>query len=108
MTDYETLYPELKYFFSAYFHSDWVDIYDWHGGNPSFQTVVFDFKNESKVTLDKTTQELKQFLKNSHSLSEAELREIVVHKLGANIYPPGRGLTYRQWLQAVLEILKET
>jgi hypothetical protein len=105
MTDYEILYPSLKYFFSAYFHSDWVDIYDWHGENPSFQTVVFDFKNESKGTIDKTTQELKQFLKQE--LSEVELRDIVVHKLGANVYPPGRGLTYRQWLEAVLEILKE-
>lgn len=105
MTQYEKLYPELTYFFSAYFHQDWTLMYDWQGNKPTFQVVVRDFKNNNpKGTVIKATQELEQFLKQN--LTESSLRKIVTDQLGANVYAPGMGLTYRKWLEAVLTILK--
>jgi hypothetical protein len=106
MTRNKTLYPNLTYFFSAYFHQDWNHAYDWQGERPSSEVVVRDFKAKNpEETVTQATRELEQFL--VQVLAEGDLREVVVHELGANVYAPGLGLTYRQWLEAVLDILKE-
>lgn len=105
MNDHETLYPELKYFFSGYFHQGWVD-FARQEGKSDFSIIVRDFRdNDSKATVRRATKELEQLLKQD--IAEADLREVVVHKLGANVYAPGLGFTYHQWLEAVLKILKE-
>jgi len=106
MTQYEKLYPELTYFFSAYFHQDWTVMYDWQGNKPTFQVVVCDFKNNNpKETVIKATQELEQFLKEN--LTESSLHKIVTNQLRANVSASGMGLTYRKWLEAVLTVLKD-
>jgi HD superfamily phosphohydrolase YqeK len=106
MTQYEKLYPKLKYFFSAYFHQDWKVVYDWQGEKPSFQAVVHDFKNSNpKETVVKVIQELEQLLKQD--LTEDDLSEILSNQLGSEIYVSGLGLTYREWLKVILTVLKE-
>lgn len=106
MTQYEKLYPKLKYLFSAYFHQDWKLTYDWQGEKSSFQAVVRDFKNSNpKETVIEAIQELEKLLKQD--LSEDELSEILSVQLGSEIYVPGLGLTYREWLKVILTTLKE-
>ncbi|MBD2129542.1 hypothetical protein H6F97_24655 [Microcoleus sp. FACHB-1] len=105
MTKSEVLYPKLKYFFSAYFHQDWKTMYDWDGKNASYKEVVKDFKaNNPAATVNQAIQELESFL--NQNLSEQELHKIVVHELGANFRAAGARLTYQQWLNSVLDILK--
>ncbi|MTJ53644.1 hypothetical protein FJR38_13815 [Anabaena sp. UHCC 0253] len=106
---YEKLYPGLKQFFGGYFHQDWTYIYDWQGEPPSFQVVVRDFKtNNSQAIVTQVTQELAQFIADHLTLEDDwDLGQIVIHKLLCSIYAPGLGLTYRQWLEDILTILKE-
>ncbi|MEH2319013.1 contact-dependent growth inhibition system immunity protein [Nostoc sp.] len=105
MALYKKRYPELTYFFGAYFHQDWTVMYDWQGNEATFEVVVCDFKNNNpKETVIQATQELEQLLKQN--LTESSLRRIVTDKLGANVYAPGMGLTYQKWLEAVLTVLK--
>jgi CdiI immunity protein len=104
MTSYAVHYPKLRYFFAAYFHQDWSYEKRLVGG--SFEDVVRDFQAENPIqTVNQATRELEAFL--GLELSEGELENTVVYDLGANVNPPGRGGTYRQWLEAVLSILKK-
>ena len=96
---YVDLYPKLGYFFGAYFHQDWVD-------SGSFENVVHEFLGENPAaTIRQATRELEAFL--GLALSDDELHDIVVDDLGANVRAAGMGLTYRQWLEAVLLVLKK-
>ena len=80
-------------------------MYDWDGKNASYKEVVKDFKaNNPAATVNQAIQELESFL--NQNLSEQELHKIVVHELGANFRPAGARLTYQQWLNSVLDILK--
>ena len=107
MDKYATLYPKLKYFFSAYFHQDWKSFYDLRKEDSIYQVVVRDFKtNNPRETIEQASKELDKLL--SLDLSETDLGEIIVHQLGANIHAPGTDLTYRQWAQAVLDNLRES
>ena len=95
---YADRYPELYQFFGGYFHQDW-------GDSGSFQNVVHDFQVELDETVRQATRELEEFLELD--LPEEELREILLNDLGSYVHAPGLGLTYRQWLEAVLDILKK-
>ena len=97
MTRYAERYPELHYFFGGYFHQDW-------GDSGSFENVVRDFQAEPIETVRQATRELEEFLRLD--LPEQELREILLNDLRSYVRAPGLGLTYRQWLEAVLVILK--
>lgn len=99
MARYADLYPKLSYFFGAYFHQDWV-------ASGAFENVVHEFLGENPAaTVSQATRELEKFM--GLDLPEDELHDIVVHDLGANVRAAGMGLTYRQWLEAVLGILKK-
>jgi hypothetical protein len=99
MTSYATRYPSLRYFFACYFHQDW-------GDDGSFEDVVRVFLAENRVdTVIPATRELEEFLRLD--ISEKDLRDILLYDLGSYVHAPGLGLTYRQWLEAVLAILKK-
>jgi hypothetical protein len=104
MINYEERFPKLGYLLGGYFHQDWP--YDYGSdGEPSFETIVRHFKARNPPrTVSQATEELEQFLKLP--LGEDELDEIL-GKLGSYYYAPGLGMTYRQWLEAVLKILRE-
>ena len=98
MARYVDLYPKLGYFLGAYFHQDW-------GDSGSFENVVHEFLAEPAATIRQATRELEEFLRLD--IPENELRDILLHDLGSYVRAPGLGLTYRQWLEAVLHILKK-
>ncbi|WP_144053785.1 contact-dependent growth inhibition system immunity protein [Baaleninema simplex] len=107
MTRYRNIYPELKQFFSGYFHQDWTVLHDWKGKRPSFEVIVHEFKTENPQSLiNLTVNELESFL--DLNLTEADLDMALTRELGSCVYAPGMGLTYRQWLEAILAILKES
>jgi hypothetical protein len=104
MARYDDRYPELGQFFGAYFHQDWSYEQRLVGG--SFEDVVRYFQTVNPVdVVNQATRELEEFI--GLDLPEDELHDIVVHDLGANVRAAGMGLTYRQWLEAVLGILKQ-
>jgi hypothetical protein len=104
MMRYADRYPKLYQFFAGYFHQDWPD--DKRFASASFEAVVHYFQAKNpKAAVSQATRELKELI--GLDLSEGELDKIVVDDLGANVNPAGRGLTYRQWLEAVLDILKK-
>ena len=98
MTRYADRYPELRYFLACYFHQDWVD-------SDSFEDVVRSFQQEPVETVRQATRELEEFL--MLDIPEKELRDVLLRDLGSYVHAPGMGLTYRQWLEAVLDILKK-
>ena len=80
-------------------------MYDWQGRNPLYIEVIKDFKvNNPAATVNQAIEELESLL--NQNLPEQELHKIVVHELGANFRAAGAGLTYQQWLNSVLDILK--
>ncbi len=107
MKKYATLYPELKYFFSAYFHQNWTSFYDLQkiqNEESISQVVVHDFKtNNPKETVEQASIELRKLI--ALNLSEADLKEIIVYQLGANVHAAGLGLTYQQWAKSILDKL---
>jgi hypothetical protein len=98
MMRYAERYPKLHYFLGGYFHEDWVD-------SDSFEDVVADFQTEPAETVRQATRELEEFLRLD--IPEKELRDILLYDLRSYVRAPGLGLTYRQWLEAVLAILKQ-
>ena len=100
---YDDRYPELGQFLGGYFYQDWADDKRIVGG--SFEDVVRYFvAMNPAATVSQATRELEEFMELD--LSEKELEEIVYEDLKCFVHAPGLGLTYRQWLEAILAILK--
>jgi hypothetical protein len=104
MKRYDDLYPELGQFLGGYFHQDWS--YEQRRIGGSFADVVRSFLTTNPATtVMQTIRELTEFL--GLELSEEELRDTLLHEFGSYVRAPGLGLTYRQWLEAVLAILQQ-
>lgn len=103
MAEYD--YKYLKSFFSAYFTNFWVDEVD--NSDPySFREIVQRFVSRANADrIAQTTSELKILIDDQ--LPEEVLRQVITRELGANIYPPGIGLTYQEWLEDVLQMLED-
>jgi CdiI immunity protein len=105
MKDYSKLFPVLSKLMS-YFFQGWTTLYNWQEKNSNYKELVRHFKAESSPKeIAQSIYELEQFLQIN--LDESKLRDILVHNLRANIYPPGIEMTYRHWLSEVLKVLKE-
>ncbi|GEM_PF-6681079 len=99
-------YEYLNYFFRGYFTPFWVDEVK-SKGPESYKEIVHDFiQSESSERRNQTAIELSNLV--DERISEQDLRKVITRKLGANVYPPNMGLTYQQWLESVLDILKES
>lgn len=110
MIGYKALYPELARFFGGYFHQDWQIPYEQRGEKPKFQTVVYEFKTTvPESIMAQTRYELERFLYavEHGSLTEIDLHEILETNFHSSVYAPGLGMTFRQWLDAILEIFNE-
>jgi hypothetical protein len=106
MKKYRERFYELSQFLGGYFHFDWDACFDWHGQSPTFELVVRHAKMEdSPQGIQKTIDELQEFL--SLPLSDEEFQEIVTHEFGAVYTPHSRGMNDRQFLEKILEILKQ-
>ena len=87
-------YEALRYFFSAYYTNIWVD--GVNRDDPySYTEIISEFMSgESSDQIQHTIVELELLI--AQELPESELGRKVTRELGANIYPPGMGLTYQQ------------
>lgn len=87
-------YSNLEQFLGCYFHQDWVDF------AASFSEAVSLYLNESPFDdIQKTLMELRDLL----SKDDPELVKAVESMCA--YYPPGDGLTYREWLLRVADQL---
>src|SRR5690606_24849200 len=91
-------YPNLAYFFKAYFHQNWKLIRDWKGKEPNFLQVVQEFKNGKSVepVVHNTILELEKIL--ALNLDETDLEELLYQiGSGSGIYAPSIGMTFQEW-----------
>ncbi|HWN66613.1 MAG TPA: contact-dependent growth inhibition system immunity protein, partial [Haliangium sp.] len=96
---YDDSYPKLGQFLGGYFHQSWPDDHVLAGA--SFEDVVRYFQAMNPAaTVGRTTRELEEFL--GLELTEKELRDVLLYEFNSQLRAPGLGLTYRQWLEAIL------
>lgn len=106
MRYYTRLFPALEQFLSGYFYHGWQESYDWQDQAPNFEAVVYFFKFSTVPSeITQVIKELQQFL--ALPLSDEQLVEIVNYEFAVSYTPRSRGLTKRQWLEAMVPILQE-
>lgn len=91
-------FPGLRYFLTSYFHQNW-------SVEGSFKEIVRQFCTEPPATVRQVRSELKRLL--ALSLSDEDLGSLL-QQLGSYVRAPGLGLTYRQWLESVEQLIRET
>jgi hypothetical protein len=100
-------YHELKHLFVAYLNQFWKQLYNWNGKTPNYKDVIRLYKHESsneEILIAITELELLL----AQNLDEEELHQVVNRTLGSALYVPALGMTYQEWLNSVLEILKNS
>lgn len=106
MNDFQFKFPELYQFFGGYFYQGWSADYRWEGAKPNFAAVVRHFKAVNPPpTVARVRNELEDLLASNY---EEENLNAALKELGSNFYPAAESLTYRKWLENILEILKES
>ena len=99
-------YPQLKTFFKVYFPPFWTEIYIWDETEPNYQMIIQLYVREStEAELLLAIKELERLL--DHQYSEADLDKIA-GLLGLNLYLPGMDIRYKDWLEEVLNVLKNS
>lgn len=89
----------------AHLERGWETEYDWHGREPSFEAVVRHFKAVNPPAfVRRAAAEIRCLL--SQPLGERLLSEIVQRDFCVACDPQRSGLTYRQWLEAVVAVLE--
>lgn len=105
MKDFAKRFYELDQFLGCYFHQDWKIVLDWQGETPTFEAAVRHFKAKNLPDyVAEVAIQLRQFL--ALSLNDDDI-ETTLDQANVAYNPRARGLTERQWLEKVLEILKE-
>lgn len=104
MSDFRQRFYDLEQFLTGFFHQDWKEVYDWRGERPTFEAVVRHFKSVATAAeLTRTAEQLRQFLSQADEQEVAE----TLDRIHVAYNPRARGLTERQWLEAVLQILTD-
>ena len=99
-------YRDLMHLFGGYFHQDWKDSY-WWDQEPDYRLVVRTYKREvPEEEVKCAAAQLRELIEVTRDLDEEELGELT-GQLGSCLYPPGLGMTEREWLAEVLGILEE-
>ena len=107
MEKYAEQYPDLR-FLLGYFHEDMFDGFDWQERKPTYKEVIRHYKTTANTNrVQRALFQLKQFTKISSDWDEDKLREILREDLGNCLYAPGYGMSYREFLEGILEILEE-
>ncbi len=105
MMDYLTEFSEIR-FLLGYFHQYWSKLYSWEGNNPTFQPIIRLFKTEnSSEIVERLVFEIERFL--MLPLNDEEFERVLVEEIGCEYTPRSQGLNERQFLEQILEILKE-
>jgi len=90
----------IKNFFAGYFHQDWKE------DDPSVEAVVQRYMRES------TTKEIRDLVEDIEEYmrdhpDDAELNELLFDDLGSFYDPTAHGLTARQWMTHVVDLLRQ-
>jgi hypothetical protein len=83
----------FEFLIQGYFHQDWMM------DGPTVEAVLRKFVADSPPELVAGAREYAAALVRS-DLDEAEL-ERMLDGFGIQVYPPGLGMTHRQWLELV-------
>jgi hypothetical protein len=94
------IYPQLNYIAQGYFHQDYDSEAD------TALDVVRKFRDdEAAGTTDALVAEIKTIL--DPGLTEDQIREIWMDDCHACYAPTVEGISYRSWLEAMLNTLRE-
>jgi hypothetical protein len=100
---------EIYQMFAGYLHQDWRHEYIWdEGEKPDFRAAIEAYKEDCQNTpliLNETIKELEELINKNYT--NHVLESLVFRELGIAINPEAFGLTYQQFLQEILKILKE-
>lgn len=106
MNNYRFKFPELYQFFGGYFYQGWSADYRWDSAKPNFAAVILHFKAVNPLhTINKVNLELEELIREN--LNENQLEEVLTI-LGNNFYPIAEELSYRQWLEQIAVILRDS
>ncbi len=105
---YSKQFPQVRSILAGYFHEDMFYVFDWKGHEPNYKSVIKYIKSvQEPEYLSKKKTELKEFLELSSSWNEDKLEDILLNDFNGSIYAPGVGITYREFLEGILEVLEE-
>lgn len=105
MSEYTKKYPNVSEFLS-FFGQDWKIMFEWEDISPNFESAIRKLKIDNSTSIrQKIIDELKKILSSNYD--ETKLREIIREDFHSAFYPPGINLTYREWLEYILEIFEE-
>lgn len=106
MNRYKDRFPELNQYLGGLFHQAWKDVFRWDKQQPSFEGVVRYFKLRNIECYEKDElYELRKFL--SLELNTDEIENIIRNEWGIAFRPAYINLTYKQWLERILDIFEE-
>lgn len=89
-------FENLKQLFGGYLHQDWPDEF-----GSDAEAVQAMIEGDTPDTIAAAREELRELL--SMQISEQELANIMVNRLGCYFEPASVGKTYREWLKGVVE-----
>jgi hypothetical protein len=92
---------DLSQILGAYLHQDWADEFD---SDESALRSALDSEPKDKIAAARRA--LDRLL--ASQFTEAELREELVVRLGCYFDPSSKGMTYRQWLARVSQLLSQS
>ena len=105
---YTKRFPELSGLLGGYFHEDMFYVFDWNGHEENYKSIIRYHKSiQSEEYLKKEVTELKEFLALSQDWDEDKLGEILYKDFGSYLRAPFFKMTYREFLQGILEVLEE-
>lgn len=101
-------YPELYQMFAGYLHQDWIHEYIWdEGEKPHFEAPIKAYVEDCQEfpeDIYKAISELQALIAKDYW--EEYLEEKMFDELGIYVVPETWGLTYHEFLKAVLRLLK--
>jgi len=99
-------YPELNQIIGGYFHQDWADLCEERGELPVKENVLLQMLRDSNASeREAAVRELERLLASNRN--EDSLREIIVDDMGAQVKPQLEGMTMREWLEHVTDLLRK-
>lgn len=102
-----TDFPNINAVFGC-LHINWKDEYDWQNKKPSYQAVIRYYKiKSSEEAIDAAIADLKSLTEFGKTFDDEEWYDYFMSDSSLGYYPPGDGLTEKEWLEDVLKILEE-
>ncbi len=105
---YSKQFPQVRKILAGYFHEDMFDGFDWSGNQKNYKSVIRYIKSiQSEEYLSAKINQLKEFLALSQDWDEDKLSGVLGEDFSCMFYAPFFKMTYREFLEGILEILEE-